>query len=146
MLDMIKLRNRDFINRCYEIIRLDKDRGLYSTTRSIVERTIYGGAPRFYISYSRAASAIATYRRHRYTSSSASTVSQMQFMELQQKVEEMQRRSSRDISWRRALSMILASSGASRFFISVEYGMRLLNRHSIRGCGFIRPRRTVLNP
>lgn len=125
MLEESKIRKHD-IKKCYEkIVKQYKKYGKTPSMSTLVEKTITTKAPSYYITYDYARRLLSLHRRNRLPRHYRNLRRRM-IDEIAHKVDQLiQRRVS--LSENDALTMVLATGNASRFFISATSARRLIN-------------------
>lgn len=131
MISLTKQRDLDFVRRC--IINAEKElsRCHKASTRRIALLTIYGEASSYYLNFERALKYVSHYRR---LSPDALIVRQddkpavVRAKHISRRVIALMK--EQDICQAEALTRVLACECAPRFYISVDTGMRILNRYT----------------
>ncbi len=125
MLEFIKTRDNDFVAKCRKICD-----GLYPgehiSSHELVHRAITNGAPGYYVTFDYAYRMLRTMRRNRLPPG-YNPLKRLMWAEIAEKADhyKSQMRIKTDTE---ALSMVLARNCASRFFITIDYGIRLLQQ------------------
>lgn len=125
MLEESKIRKRD-IRKCYnKIVKQYKKYGKIPSISTLIEKTITTKAPSYYITYNYARRLLSLHRRNLLPRHYRNLRRQM-IDEIAHKVDCLiQKRAS--LSETDALTMVLATGNASRFFISTSSARRLIN-------------------
>lgn len=116
-------RDADFKQAVGRVIRERNKNGEQIRMSEAVRAAINGGAPHYYISYDYAYRHLSLYRRGKKNRKGARPE---MWVELDRRVNELGKRRP-DAPVSRRLEEVLRS-GATRFFITERYGMRLINR------------------
>lgn len=122
------LRNSEFIRACRRIARAEQGNHIPLTTRRLAVLAVYSRASSYYISYARAYNLVLDYlkldevARERLPHSSMATRTRHLATEAERVA------ASKGVSLRAALTAVVAG-GAPRFYISIPYAMRLINRY-----------------
>jgi hypothetical protein len=133
MITFTEMRNRDFIKRCLVTAERERARGTEPTVRRIVALTVYGGAGGYFLSFDRAMALVYAYHkipvdeRRPCCNEHPSQVRARHLAEAAERV-----RSERGVSLTEAVTTVLKSQYAPRYYFSVEYGMRLFNQYTQR--------------
>lgn len=125
MLEAIKQRDRDFISR-YRAVCDRLQEGEPACRRSLVQRAVMGGAPCYYVTFDYAYRMLRSLRRGRLPPG-YSRLKLLMWQEIADKTDRYKQLMGVK-SDAEALSVVLARNSASRFFISIDYAMRLLDK------------------
>lgn len=140
MLDLIELRNREFLERYRRLRDLAATRRQPISQSGIIHETIMSGAPRYYTTFDYAYRMICLLRRGNLPLG-YNDIRHAQWREISYKVDKM--KSSLHInSDFKALALVLSRSTASRFFISQSYAGKLIQRLTKENPVRLRPRRS----
>ena len=138
------MRNRDFISRCLQTAERERARGENPSVRRIVALTVFGGACHYYVSYERAAAMVYKYHNipvDERRPSIDERPSQVRARHITEQVEQISAKEQIPLS--DALTKVLTSKHAPRFYFSVEYGMRLFNKYTSRKVDYKQLKRVV---
>ncbi|MBR5332467.1 MAG: hypothetical protein IKV32_04110 [Muribaculaceae bacterium] len=125
MLEEVLIRNRD-IKKCYNrIVKQYKKLGQNPSISTVVNDAISTKAPSYYLTFDYARRLLSQYRRKQLPKSYRRLRHDM-VVEIARKVDRLIQRNP-SLSESDALSMVLASGNASRFFISEVSARRLIN-------------------
>lgn len=126
MLDESVMRRKD-LQKCYnKIVKQCEKQGVTPTSTNIIEQTINSEAPGYYITYDYARRLLRQYRRRKLPRNYNALKRDM-VTEIARKVNKLME-SQQDYTESEALAMVLASGGASRFFISPISARRIINK------------------
>lgn len=128
-----EIRNADFIRRCIETARREQRRGAEPSARRIVALTVYGPAGGYYISYKRALETVRHYKKipaDERVPIVKESPAQTRARNLTEETEAAM--SAYGMTVGQAVTHVLGRGRARRFYISVEYGMRLFLRGTQR--------------
>lgn len=131
MTTLTELRNRDFIRRCLITANAEREHGHRATTRRIALLTIYNEAGGYFISYERARRIYLRYSRFsdiKLQPKSTDRPSVVRAKQFTLRVRTLIK--SQHFKRHEAITKVLAGEHAPRFYFSVDYGMRLLNRYT----------------
>lgn len=124
MLEESATRQRDF-NRCYKrVVKLHKQQGKMPSASILVNETITGKAPSYYITFNHARRLLSQYRRNKLPKNFRKLRREM-ICEIAQKVDRIMQM-HQSFSESDALAMVLSRSNASRFFITPASARRLI--------------------
>ena len=125
MLEEILVRNRD-IKKCYNrIVKQYKKQGQNPSISTIVNDAISTKAPSYYLTFDYARRLLSQYRRKQLPKSYRKLRHDM-IVEIAHKVDRLTQQIP-SLSESDALTMVLTSGNASRFFISESSARRLIN-------------------
>lgn len=125
MLQLYKLRNDDFIRRCRRMT-LDAPAGKTQTMRQIVEKVINSEAPRYYVTFEHAYRMLRRWRKGAFAAD-YDPLKIALWKELADKSDALIKENPALCDYT-ALGRILAFDKASRFFISPNYAIRLMQK------------------
>jgi hypothetical protein len=131
MTSLTELRNRDFIRRCMITAQTELDRGHRASTRRIALLTIYNEAGGYYISFDHACMIFSKYRKlsdKELQTKCEDKPAVMRAKQLTLRVKTLME--TRHLKLTEAMTKVLVGEHAPRFYFSVDYGMRLLNRYT----------------
>lgn len=126
MLDLINLRNREFVERYNRLRDLALERRQPLKHSELVCDAILKGAPRYYTTFDYAYRMICLLRKG-LIPPDYNPLRLAQWREIASKIDHI-KDSLRIATDYKALSIVLSRSTASRFFISQPYAERLLHR------------------
>lgn len=125
MLEFIKTRDNDFIAKCRKICD-----GLHPGERischELAHRAISGGAPEYYVTFDYAYRMLRTLRHNRLPPN-YNPLKRLMWAEIAEKADHYKCQMGIKTDTE-ALSIVLARSCASRFFITTNYAIRLLQQ------------------
>lgn len=125
MLDAIKQRDRDLVSR-YRAVCDRLQPGERADRRALAQRAVMGGAPCYYVTYDYAYRMLRALRRGRLPPGYPRLKLNM-WQEIAGKTDRY-KQSVGIKSDAEALSVVLARNTASRFFVSIEYALRILDK------------------
>ncbi len=124
MLEESSARQRDF-NRCYKrVVKLHKLQGNMPSASVLMNETITGKAPGYYITFNHARRLLSLHRRNKLPKNFRKLRREM-ICEIAQKVDRIMQM-HQSFSESDALAMVLSRSNASRFFITPASARRLI--------------------
>jgi hypothetical protein len=133
MVSFTEMRNRDFISRCVKTAEREQARGCTPSVRRIVALTVFGGAGGYFMSFDRAMHLVYNYHNIPVDMRRPKRDERPSQVRARHLTEAAERLSvERSVSLTEAVTMVLKSAHAPRFYFSVEYGMRLFNQYTKR--------------
>lgn len=125
MLEFIKLRDQDFVAKCRKICE-GLHTGEHISCQELAHRAITNGAPGYYITFDYAYRMLRTMRRDRLPPG-YNPLKRLMWTEIAQKADHYKKQMGIKTDTE-ALSIVLARNCASRFFITTDYAIRLLQQ------------------
>ncbi len=125
MLEFINQRDSDYIASCRKICDGLRP-GERLSCHELAKRAIMSGAPSYYITFDYAYRQLRSLRNNRLPPGQ-NELKRLMWSEIALKTDQCKERMRIRADFQ-ALSLVLARNSASRFFITVEYGIRLLQQ------------------
>lgn len=125
MLEESVLRRSD-LRKCYDkIVKRYRRYGTIPSTTTLINETVVSRAPGYYLTYDYARRLLSDFR-HRRLRRKYNPLRRDMIREIARKIDRMKQRHP-DMSEGEALTMVLTSGCASRFFISPASARRIIN-------------------
>lgn len=120
-------RDRDFLAAYHKVLRDLGDKAPYVSREEIIERTIAGGAPKFYVTYELARRNICSILQGKPYPCNNSLKREM-YQELTRRTLDCMERYKNRKSFNEALMMVLSEHSAPRFYMTIKSARNLLSQ------------------
>lgn len=120
-------RDRDFLAAYHKVLRDLGDKAPYVSREEIIERTIAGGAPRFYVTYELARRNICSILQGKPYPCNNSLKREM-YQELTRRTLDCMERYKHRKSFNEALMTVLSEHSAPRFYMTIKSARNLLSQ------------------
>lgn len=120
-------RDRDFLAAYHKVLRDLGDKAPYVSREEIIERTIAGGAPKFYVTYELARRNICSILQGKPYPCNNSLKREM-YQELTRRTLDCMERYKNRKSFNEALMTVLSEHSAPRFYMTIKSARNLLSQ------------------
>lgn len=120
-------RDRDFLAAYHKVLRDLGDKAPYVSREEIIERTIAGGAPKFYVTYELARRNICSILQGKPYPCNNSLKREM-YQELTRRTLDCMERYKHRKSFNEALMTVLSEHSAPRFYMTIKSARNLLSQ------------------
>jgi hypothetical protein len=130
MISLIEMRDREFVRRCIAAAKSEFERGHKAGTRRTAILALYGGAPSYYISFDHAMRLVNEFSKLSDDERKPQPDDKPSVLRAKHITARVLQLTAEGLSITAAVGKVLMSGHAPQFYISVDYGMRLLNRYT----------------